>query len=437
MYAWSPRPTASMPRRDHCWSDVCKTDGVNALPVSSTPLRIGSQTLSHPVVLAPMAGVTNAPFRQLCRRHGGALYVSEMVMARAVLERTPRTMRMIHFGPDETPRSIQLYGTEPTSLGEAVRRLVGGGEVDHIDMNFGCPAPKVTRNGGGSAVPVKRELFRSIVRAAVHAARAESGDRVPVTIKFRKGIHDDLLTYLDAGRIGEDEGVAAVSLHARTAEQLYSGDADWSAIALLKRTVTSIPVLGNGDIWEAEDALRMMDETGCDGVVVGRGCLGRPWLFGDLVAAFDGKDIPPPPRLGEVMATMREHAALLVEHFDGLPLARRRGPDPDSQQALEARALGNGKGIRDFRKHAGWYMTGYAVGPDMRRRLGMVASLSELDDLLAELDPTLELVEGGRRFKRGHTQGPRAVHLPYGYLDNLDDPTPPSLEAEIAGGSGG
>ena len=404
---------------------------------ASTPLQIGALTLSHPVVLAPMAGVTNAPFRQLCRRYGGALYVSEMVMARAVLEQTPRTMRMVHFGVDETPRSLQLYGTEPHSLGEAVRRLVSAGDDDHIDMNFGCPAPKVTRNGGGSAVPVKRALFRSIVRAAVHAAQAESGGRVPVTIKFRKGIRDDLLTFLDAGRIGEEEGVAAVSLHARTAEQLYSGDADWSAIAELKQTVTTIPVLGNGDIWEAEDALRMMAETDCDGVVVGRGCLGRPWLFGDLVAAFEGKDIPPPPRLGEVMLTMREHAALLVEHFDALPLSRRRGNDLDPTSAAAARAIGNGKGIRDFRKHAGWYMTGYAVGPDVRRRLGMVSSLPELDDVLAELDPTLELVEGGRRFKRGHTNGPRPVHLPYGYLDDRDDPTPPSLDAEVAGGSGG
>ena len=400
-----------------------------------TPLSIGSLTLSHPVVLAPMAGVTNAPFRELCRRYGGALYVSEMVMARAVLERSPRTMRMIQFGDNETPRSLQLYGTEPSSLGEAVRRLVGGGEVDHIDMNFGCPAPKVTRNGGGSAVPVKRALFRSIVRAAVVAAVAESGGNVPVTIKFRKGINDDLLTFLEAGLIGEEEGVAAVSLHARTAEQLYSGDADWSAIAELKAAVTSIPVLGNGDIWEAQDAVRMVAETGCDGVVVGRGCLGRPWLFGDLVAIFEGKDVPPPPPLGEVMVTMREHAALLVEHFDGLPLSRKRARLAAGGDALEEH--GNGKGIRDFRKHAGWYMTGYAVGSDVRRRLGMVSSLDELDDVLAELDPTLKMVEGGRRFKRGHTNGPRPVHLPYGYLDDRDDPTPPSLDAEIAGGSGG
>lgn len=375
-------------------------------------LSIGPLRVESPVVLAPMAGVTNAPFRSLCRRYGAGLYVSEMVMARAVTGGGRRTMRMMEFGPDESPRSIQLYGTEPKSLGDAVRFLVGEGRVDHIDMNFGCPAPKVTRNGGGSAVPLKKNLFRSIVRAAVQAATEESGGRVPVTIKFRKGLNDDLLTYLDAGRIGEDEGVAAVALHARTAEQLYSGKADWTAIRTLKETVTSIPVLGNGDIWEATDAQRMIDETGCDGVVVGRGCLGKPWLFGDLAAMFSGKAVPPPPPLGEVLTIMAEHAALLDAWFDG------------------------DRGIRDFRKHAGWYVTGYAVGPDMRRRLGMVNSLAELDDLIAEMDHTLELPPGGQRIARGHTNGPRPVSLPHGYLDDLDDATPPSAEAEMASSGG-
>ena len=314
-----------------------------------------------------MAGVTNAPFRTLCRRHGAGLYVSEMVMARAVIGGGARTMRMISFAPNESPRSIQLYGTEPVSLAEAVRYLIAEGGVDHIDMNFGCPAPKVTRNGGGSAVPLKRNLFRSIVKAAVKAAEEESGGRVPVTIKFRKGLNDELLTYLDAGRIGEEEGVAAVALHARTAYQLYSGSADWNAITTLKQHVTTIPVFGNGDIWEAEDAVKMMRETGCDGVVVGRGCLGKPWLFRDLNAVFTGQPVPDPPLLGEVLATMREHAGMLFEYYEGT------------------------KGIRDFRKHANWYVTGYPVGPEMRRRLGMVDSLAELDGLIAEMDPSLPL----------------------------------------------
>jgi nifR3 family TIM-barrel protein len=375
-------------------------------------LQIGPLTIDPPVVLAPMAGVTNAPFRSLCRRYGAGLYVSEMVMARAVVARNHKTERMIGFSPDENPRSIQLYGTEPVSLGDAVRRLVSEGRVDHIDMNFGCPAPKVTRNGGGSAVPVKRNLFRSIVRAAVKAANEESGGRVPVTIKFRKGLNDELITFLDAGRIGEEEGVAAVSLHARTAEQLYSGSADWKAIGELKEHVTSIPVLGNGDIWEAGDALRMMHETGCDGVVVGRGCLGRPWLFRDLADAFAGREIQPPPVLREVVTVMREHAVALEAWFDF------------------------DRGMRDFRKHAGWYMTGYPVGPEMRRRLGMVSTLNEVDDLIAEMDHSLEMVPGGQRITRGHTNGPRPVHLPHGYLDNLEDETPPSELAECASNGG-
>ncbi len=388
------------------------------------PLHIGPITVDVPVVLAPMAGVTNSPFRSLCRRYGAGLYVSEMVMARAVTGGGRRTMRMIQFGPDETPRSIQLYGTEPVSLGEAVRVLVAEGRVDHIDMNFGCPAPKVTRNGGGSAVPLKKNLFRSIVRAAVEAATAESGGRVPVTIKFRKGIDDELLTFLDAGRIGEEEGVAAVALHARTAEQLYSGRADWNAIAELKQAVTSIPVLGNGDIWDADDAIAMLAETGCDGVVVGRGCLGKPWLFGDLANVLAGKEAAPSPRLGEVISVMREHATRLVEFFEQFP-ARPPG---------EFRAYD--KGIRDFRKHAGWYLTGYPVGPAIRRELGLVESLTHLDDLLATLDPTVELPPENRRLPRGHTNGPRKVHLPYGYLDNLDDATPPSADAEALADGG-
>lgn len=380
-------------------------------------INIGTIAVDPPVVLAPMAGVTNAPFRSMCRRYGAGLYVSEMVMARAIIGGGRRTMRMMHFAADETPRSIQLYGTEPESLGEAVRMLVGEGMVDHIDMNFGCPAPKVTRNGGGAAVPLKKNLFRSIVRAAVVAAQNESGGKVPVTIKFRKGLNDDLITFLDAGRIGEEEGVKAVALHARTAEQLYSGSADWNAIGELKAHVESIPVLGNGDIWEAADALAMMKQTGCDGVVVGRGCLGKPWLFGDLANVFAGKEPAPSPRLGEVMTAMREHATMLVGHFD-------------SYKAYD-------KGIRDFRKHASWYLAGYPVGPSIRRELGLVESLSHLDDLLATLDPTIELPPENRRIARGHTNGPRKVSLPYGYLDNLDDSTPPSMESELVASDGG
>ena len=359
-----------------------------------------------PVVLAPMAGVTNAPFRAMCRRFApGLVYVNEMVMVAAVVHGNAKTERMMTFSADESPRSLQLYGSDPALVGEAVRRLCGEGRVDHIDMNFGCPAAKVTRKGGGAAVPAKPNLLRAIVRAAVGAA---SPYGVPVTIKFRKGLFDSLLTHVATGRIAEDEGVAAIALHARTAEQHYAGEADWASIAELKEAVTSIPVLGNGDIWEAADAVRMMRETGCDGVVVGRGCLGRPWLFRDLVDALAGRPAQPSPLLGDVAPVMRDHATLLAEH------------------------MGESLALRDFRKHTAWYLTGYPVGGAVRARFSMVSSLAELDDLLGELDPALAIVAGGERIRRGHTNGPIRVALPDGYLDRLDDLTVPDDAAEMA-----
>jgi len=347
-----------------------------------------------------MAGVTNAPFRRICRGFGAGLFVSEMVMARPIAEsRGDRSWKLAAFGPDEQPRSIQLYGTDAAVMGRAVARLTEAGRVDHVDLNFGCPVRKVTRHGGGSAVPARPGLLRAIVRAAVRAA-APSG--VPVTIKFRLGLHDGLLTYLDAGRIAEEEGCAAVAVHARTAEQLYSGAADWDAIARLKDHVTSIPVLGNGDVWEAADALAMMGHTGCDGVVVGRGCLGRPWLFRDLTAAFEGRAVPAPPLLGEVLTTMAEHARLLVEWF---------GPV---------------LGPRELRKHTSSYLAGYPVGHDVRVRLHTVASLDELDDVLAGLDPGVAMSPGGMRLLRGPQAGPRRVTLPEGWLDDPESTQAPA-----------
>ncbi len=369
-------------------------------------LQIGGLQVNPPVVLAPMAGVTDAPFRGVCSRFGAGLYVSEMITARALVERNAKTLAMLRFDEAETTRSVQLYGTDPRTLGEAVRYLVGEVGVDHVDMNFGCPVPKVTRKGGGSALPVRRVLLRNIVRAAVAAAGT-----VPVTIKFRMGVDDGILTYLDTGRIAEDEGVTAIALHARTAEQLYSGTARWEAIAALKAHVTSIPVLGNGDIWEAHDALEMMAQTGCDGVVVGRGCLGRPWLFRDLVDAFAGRPVQGPPRLGEVSVVMRHHAERLVAWS------------------------GEVGGMRSFRKHASWYLTGYPVGGRLRQEAALVATLVDLDEVIAQMDPTAEIKENALRAARGHTNGPRPVHLPEGWLDLVDDPTPP-IGAEIAGSGG-
>ncbi len=368
-------------------------------PRGSAPpaLKLGPLVLDVPVVLAPMAGVTNRAFRTLCRGYGAALYVSEMITARALVEGNAKTEAMASFAPDEEIRSVQLSGVDPAVMGRAVGRLVDEIGVDHVDLNFGCPAGKVTRQGAGAALPLHRALFRAIVRAAV----AQAGP-VPVTVKLRIGVDADHTTFLESGRIAEDEGAAGVTLHARTAEQLYSGAADWGAIAELKGAVTSVPVLGNGDLWEAGDALAMMASTGCDGVVVGRGCLGRPWLFRDLAAAFRGEPVPSPPDLGEIRSMMQTHVALLCDSF------------------------GEEAGVRQFRKHAGWYLTGFPVGSAVRRSLALASSTAEVATLLGGLDPDLCLPAAALRIARGHTHGPRPVHLPERWLDDVDDPTPPA-----------
>ncbi|HEY3502799.1 MAG TPA: tRNA dihydrouridine synthase DusB [Actinocatenispora sp.] len=371
-------------------------------------LSLGPYRIAPPVVLAPMAGITNVAFRALCAEHGAGLYVCEMVTTRALVERNPKTLRMIRFGEQERPRSLQLYGVDPEITAQAVRMIVDEGLADHIDLNFGCPVPKVTRKGGGAALPWRRTLFEAIVRGAVRTA-APAG--VPVTVKLRRGIDDEHLTYLDAGRIAEDAGVAAVALHGRTAAQRYSGSADWSSIATLKQAL-SVPVLGNGDIWEADDALRMVDETGCDGVVVGRGCLGRPWLFADLAAAFEGRSERALPTLGEVAAAMRRHAVLLGEWL---------GSERD--------------GCVDFRKHVAWYLKGFPVGSDLRRALAMVSSLSELDGHLANLDPTVPYPASELGRPRGRTSAPGRVALPEGWLADRDSPlVPAGAELDASGG---
>lgn len=373
-------------------------------------LHIGPIEVDPPVVLAPMAGVTDAPFRVLCASFGGGLFVNQMVTARALLEGHRASWELTRFHPAERVRSLQLYGTDPLTLGEAVRRLVAEDRVDHVDLNFGCPAAKVTRNGGGAALPYKRRLLRAIVRAAVRAAEAESAGRVPVTVKFRLGIDDDHLTYLETGLIAEEEGAAAVALHARTARQLYSGSADWEATARLKEAVTTIPVLGNGDIWVAEDAVEMMDATGCDGVVVGRGCLGRPWLFRDLADLFAGREPSPAPDLGEVAGIMLRHASLLADHF---------GP----------------RGVTMFRRHTSWYLKGFPVGPALRDAFASVDSLEQLEDLIGKLDPDVPYPMEAARMVRGHSQGPRPVRLPHGFLEDREsDALPAEAEEAVSGG---
>ncbi|MGZ8745765.1 MAG: tRNA dihydrouridine synthase DusB [Mycobacterium sp.] len=377
-------------------------------------LQIGPIALRSPVVLAPMAGVTNVAFRTLCRelelaRAGtvSGLYVCEMVTARALVERHPATMHMVTFADDETPRSLQLYSVDPHNTYLAAKMIADEGLADHIDMNFGCPVAKVTRRGGGAALPFKRKLFGHIVGAAVAATQ---GTDIPVTVKFRIGIDDAHHTHLDAGRIAAEEGAAAVALHARTAAQRYSGEADWEQIAALKQHVTTVPVLGNGDIFEAADALAMMDATGCDGVVIGRGCLGRPWLFAELSAAFAGTSAATPPTLGQVAAIIMRHGELLAAHF------------------------GEDKGMRDIRKHVAWYLHGFPAGADLRRSLALVKTLKELQTLLDDLDPDIDFPAAATG-PRGRQGSPAAVSLPEGWLTDPDDCTVPA-GAEVMNSGG-
>jgi len=384
--------------------------------VNTPALQYGSISIATPVVLAPMAGITNTAFRRLCREYGGGLYVSEMVTSRALVERTEESMRLIGHHESEGTRSVQLYGVDPKTIAEAVTMLVAENRADHIDLNFGCPVPKVTRKGGGAALPYKQDLFSAIVNAAVKAA----GD-IPVTVKMRKGIDADHLTFLDAGKSARDAGVAAVALHARTASEYYSGNADWSAITELKNSLGDVQVLGNGDIWSAGDAIRMMRETGCNGVVVGRGCLGRPWLFADLQAAFeeyaknpnsDAAIDPIQPNLGEVAQAFKKHAELLVEFFES-----------------EERAC------RDIRKHVAWYFKGYPVGGEFRASLAQVESLQHMDDILGTIDWSAlypgELAEG----PRGRLGGAKVCALPENWLQSRElvgDQRKVLLEAELS-----
>ena len=365
-----------------------------ARPGEFRALELRALKVWPPVVLAPMAGVTNFAFRSLCREFGAGLYVSEMITARGYLMGNRMTTLLASSDPSERPRSVQVYGADPVDLGEMVKALVDDG-VDHVDINFGCPVPKVTRAGGGSAIPVKPRLVARLVRAMVQNA----GD-VPVTVKMRKGIDETLLTFLETGRVAEAEGASAVGLHARTAAQLYADEADWAAIGELK-TAVDIPVLGNGDIWEAWDALRMMRETGCDGVIVGRGCLGRPWLFRELADVFDGREPKAPPTLGEIFPIMLDHARRLMALF------------------------GEETGMRQMRKWTGWYTKGFRGSARMRGELQRVSSLEDLERGLAGLEADEPFPIHALRTARGKGKRRQRVKLPEGYLDNLEDDTPP------------
>ena len=379
------------------------------LPISNGNFENNEVVLSTPVVLAPMAGITNAAFRRLCREQGAGLFVSEMVTARALIERREETFRLIKPGVGETPRSIQLYAVDPVVLGKAVDLLGSENLADHIDLNFGCPVPKVTRRGGGAALPYKRRLFSAIVEAAVKNA---SKYGIPITVKMRVGIDSDHQTFLESAKSAADLGVAWVSLHARTAAQLYEGRSDWNKITQLVEHLapTGVPVLGNGDIWSGADAVNMINQTGCNGVVVGRGCLGRPWLFADLVSALNGENTRVNPTLFEVRDVMLRHGQLLVEYFEN-----------------EDRAM------RDIRKHMAWYLKGFSVPREIRSTLGMVTSMAHMSELLSHLEdqPYPQAVGDA---PRGRTSHGRAVSLPDGWLDDPDEFANITIDDAISGG---
>jgi nifR3 family TIM-barrel protein len=379
------------------------------LPISNGNFENNEVVLSTPVVLAPMAGITNAAFRRLCREQGAGLFVSEMVTARALIERREETFRLIKPGVGESPRSIQLYAVDPVVLGKAVDLLGSENLADHIDLNFGCPVPKVTRKGGGAALPYKRKLFAAIVEAAVKNA---SKYGIPITVKMRVGIDSDHQTFLESAKSAADLGVAWVSLHARTAAQLYEGRSDWNKITQLVEHLapTGVPVLGNGDIWSGIDAVNMINQTGCNGVVVGRGCLGRPWLFADLVSALNGENTRVNPTLFEVRDVMLRHGQLLVEYFEN-----------------EDRAM------RDIRKHMAWYLKGFSVPREIRSSLGMVTSMAHMSELLSHLqDQPYPQAVGDA--PRGRTSHGRAVSLPDGWLDDPDEFANITIDDAISGG---
>lgn len=379
------------------------------LPISNGNFKNNEVVLDTPVVLAPMAGITNAAFRRLCREQGAGLFVSEMVTARALIERREETFRLIKPGVGETPRSIQLYAVDPVVLGKAVDLLGSENLADHIDLNFGCPVPKVTRRGGGAALPYKRRLFSAIVEAAVTAA---SKYGIPVTVKMRVGIDSDHQTFLESAKSAADLGVAWVALHARTAAQLYEGRSDWNKITELVEHLsdTDVPVLGNGDIWSGQDAISMMEQTGCAGVVVGRGCLGRPWLFADLVSAFNGENKRVNPTLFEVRQIMLRHGQLLVEYFEN-----------------EDRAM------RDIRKHMAWYLKGFSVPREIRASLGMVGSLTQMEQLLSGVADQPYPQEVGDA-PRGRSSHGRPVSLPDGWLNDPDEFATITIDDAISGG---
>ena len=378
--------------------DRAAAGATDRTPDSAPGLSIGPLKLDVPVVLAPMAGITNTAFRRLCREFGAGLYVSEMITSRALVERTPASMRLIQHHESESTRSIQLYGVDPKTVAEAVTMLVAEDRADHIDLNFGCPVPQGHPQGRGSGVAVEA---RTVPRD--RGARGDRRRRHPAHRQDAQG-HRLRPPHLPRGRARRRKARAWRVSRCTPAPQRSSIPARRTGrpSPTLKESVSGVPVLGNGDIWSGDDAVRMMDETGCDGVVVGRGCLGRPWLFGDLVSAFEAREsgsdvVIAQPSLGTVASTLRRHTELLAEFLDSEEWA-----------------------CRDIRKHITWYFKGYPVGSGIRASLGLVESLQQMDDLLGQLDWDQPYPGEDAEGPRGRAGTPKRPSLPDRWLESRD-----------------
>ena len=313
-------------------------------------LRIGNTVLENNVILAPMAGVTDLPFRVLCREQGAGCVVTEMVSAKAVLYNNRNTRELLQIDPDERPAAVQLFGSEPDIMAEIAARLEEG-PYDYIDVNMGCPVPKIVNNGEGSALMKNPERAKEVLTAMVKAVKK------PVTVKFRKGFNDLSVNAVEFAKMAESCGVAAVAVHGRTREQYYSGKADWDIIRQVKEAVR-IPVIGNGDIFTPEDAGRMLKETGCDGIMVARGAKGNPWLFGRINHYLDTGEVFPGPSMAEIKAMILRHGRMLVQF------------------------KGEGVAMREMRGHMAWYTKGMPHSATLRNEINQVETLEGFVELL-------------------------------------------------------
>lgn len=314
------------------------------------PLQIGNVTLENNLILAPMAGVTDLPFRLLCKEKGAGLLCMEMVSAKAILYKNKNTQALLEIDPRENPVSLQLFGSDPDIISQIAHEIEER-PFDILDINMGCPVPKIVNNGEGSALMKNPVLAGKIIEKTVKAIQK------PVTVKIRKGFDDEHVNAVEMARVAQESGAAAVAVHGRTREQYYSGKADWDIIRQVKEAV-SIPVLGNGDLLTAEDVIAMKEQTGCDGFMIGRGAQGNPWIFEQILHYFRTGEKLPKPSAEEVTDMILRHAKMMLEF------------------------KGEYTGIREIRKHAAWYTAGYPNSAKLRVAINAVESYEELERLL-------------------------------------------------------